>query len=281
MKIYNNFRSAITAAHNAILLTSHEVLPGRWQGVDLSMAPEARMQEVLNYSFQVVLAKNQGLDYYRQDIEPNLPWADEHFEKERVSGHPINPGETWKIWPYGHSADKFRDDRGQYNHSYAERYWPKWAGISRTGQLEGYPGPVDQQFLREDREVNRGIRYEYGDLNDLVDHLASDPNTRQAYLPVWFPEDGSHNDRKPCTLGYHFIHRMGFLHVVYYIRSCDLVRHFQDDIYLTVRLLLWVLDELCKKDSKWGAVRPGVYTMHITSLHCFVNDYRRLKEAKV
>lgn len=281
MKIYNNFRSAITAAHNAMVLSSHEVKPGRWQGVDLSVKPEAAMHEVLNHSFQVVLAKRGDLDDLRLDIEPNLPWADRHFEEERVSGHPINPGETWKIWPYGHSADKFRDEHGQYNHSYAERYWPKYAGKFTDGILP------DPDFFKEPTGYLRGqtshfgIRYRYGDLNDLVSHMASDPNTRQAYLPVWFPEDGSHNDRKPCTLGYHFIHRMGFLHVVYYIRSCDLVRHFQDDIYLTVRLLLWVLDRLREKDEGWKKVSPGLFTMHITSLHCFINDYRKLAEAKV
>jgi thymidylate synthase len=130
---------------------------------------------------------------------------------------------------------------------------------------------------------NRGIRYEYGDLNDVVEMLATEPDTRQAYLPIFFPEDtGMRNPtRKPCTLGYHFILRHGYFHITYYMRSCDFYRHFRDDCYLTVRLHLWVLDRLRKADpATWGNVKLGFYIMHITSLHMFTNDLRLLKQDK-
>ncbi len=39
--------------------------------------------------------------------------------------------------------------------------------------------------------ANRGIRYRYADLHDVIDTLNKDPLTRQAYIPIWFPEDGS------------------------------------------------------------------------------------------
>jgi hypothetical protein len=273
MKLFPDFKSAIAQAEERLAFQSHTVEPGRWQGVDMSRKPEAAMKEVLNHSFQVSMGWREGLSSWAEDIGPNLPWADRHFEEERVSGHPINPGETWKIWPYGHSADKFRDQRGQYNHSYAERYWPRFAGAFEDGKLPpGSLGTLDQPFASI-----QGIRYRYGDLNDLVNQLATDPYSRQAYLPVWFPEDGSHNDRKPCTLGYHFIQRNGHFHCVYYIRSCDFVRHFRDDCYLTVRLMLWILDRLREKDERWKSVKVGIYTMHVTSLHCFINDWHNLR----
>jgi hypothetical protein len=60
---------------------------------------------------------------------------------------------------------------------------------------------------------------------------------------------------------------------VYYIRSCDFHRHFRNDVYMTVRLQHWVLDQLRKRDRKWEGVTPGSYTMHITSFHLFRNDY--------
>jgi hypothetical protein len=266
--MFPTFTKAIEDITERMAFQSHTVEPGRWQGVDMTKKPEAAMKEILMHSFQVSMGWNESLSAWAADIGPNLPWADRHFEEERVSGHPINPGETWKIWPYGHSADKFRDRTGRYNHSYAERYWPKLAGRYPEGIIP------DDSVMQTNHQ---GIRYEYGDLNDLVDHLAHDPNSRQAYLPVWFPEDGSHNDRKPCTLGYHFIQRNGHFHCVYYIRSCDFVRHFRDDCYLTVRLMLWILDRLREKDDRWTAVRPGMYTMHITSLHCFINDWHNLR----
>jgi len=227
-----------------------------WQGMDVSAKPEMRMRELSFQSFQV------PMPYFgfmmAEDIKPNLPWADNHFE-ERVGGEPINPGVEWANWPWGNSADKFRDENGQFNHNYMERYWPKYAGADTP--------PF----------INHGIRFQYGDLNDVVSLLEREPLTRQAFLPVWFPEDtGAKNGRVPCTLGYHFMVRNDHLHVVYYIRSCDLVRHFQDDCYLTTRLALWLLDELRKRDNGWHNVSLGLYMMHISSLHCFANDVPQL-----
>ena len=266
---FSGFRAAIAKARLLLRDTGYMVKPDFWQGVQVAERPEAKMREILNFDFSTMIL-DYDLDALRADIQPNLPWADEHFEKERVSGQPINPGETWKTWPYGNSAGNFRDEQGQFNHSYAERYWPKFAHQTIGGYLN------TAEWTPNDGDALRGIRYFYADLNDLIDHFARDPLTRQGYLPVWFPEDGSHNDRKPCSLGYHFIMRHGYFHVNYYIRSCDIIRHFQDDIYLTVRLQLWLLEQLRKKDDRWNEIRPGIFSMYITSLHCFVNDIPKL-----
>jgi hypothetical protein len=232
-----------------------------------------RMREVLNVSFQVSTSWIENLTKYRGDIKPNLPWADDHF-LERVSGQPLNPGEQWKNWPYALSADKFRTEGGgKFSHTYMERYWPKDAESH-------WDRPVGPRM---------GIRYPYGDLNDVVSHLLGDTSTRQAYLPVWFPEDTGvvHGERVPCTLGYHFIQRNGYFHATYYIRSCDFVRHFRDDLYLTVRLWLWVLDQLREREAEvakrtgdahqfWHQIRLGMFTFHCVSLHCFVHDWNKL-----
>jgi len=111
----------------------------------------------------------------------------------------------------------------------------------------------------------------------VVKLLVSDPYTRQAYLPVWFPEDtGGGSKRAPCTIGYHFLMRDGRLDVNYHIRSCDYVRHFRDDLYLTARLLLWVIDRCRTMDERWMDVLPGKFLMQIGSLHVFRNDYQML-----
>jgi len=256
---------------------SAPVVPGaRWQS---TTAPQ-HMVELFNRSFTWELHGYEDLDNYRQAIKPNLPWADRHFEEERVSGEPINPGETWKIWPYAASAARhLRDGENvpQYDHSYAERYWPKLAGMTDDGRIES--------LQRGEHCDTMGIRFPIGDLNDLVEVLLNDPLTRQGYLPIYFPEDTAAarmGKRVPCTLGYHFIRRKAldgkdYLHVVYPMRSCDFVRHFRDDVYLTIRLLLWVLDRLREKDPmEWACVDPGSLRMHITSLHMFVQDRENL-----
>jgi thymidylate synthase len=124
---------------------------------------------------------------------------------------------------------------------------------------------------------HRGIRHDYGDLGTVVKLLAKDLTTRQAYLPIFHPEDlmaAAKSERVPCSLGYHFICRQGRLDVMYPMRSCDFVRHFRDDVYLTSRLLLWVIKEMksVSEDPSVQAVVPGRLIMHITSLHCFDSD---------
>lgn len=266
MRNVKDFQEALTWIDN-IMANANEFHPMRWQALEVRDRPEAKMMEQVFVNFSTSLT-TESLDYYRTIIKPNLPWADNHFEKERVSGEPLNPGETYKEWPSANASMALDWANGkQFNHSYAERYWPKFAGLSPLGK-----------YLAE-IEPSRplcGIRHEYGDLAGVVRHLVKEPTTRQAYLPVWFPEDtgDSHNGRKPCSIGYHFIMRNGRLHITYQIRSCDFVRHLRDDIYLTVRLLLWVLDECRKQDRLWFQVKPGFYRMDIGSLHCFVNEHR-------
>lgn len=273
MKIFHTFDKAIEDADGRLRHQSYMVKTGTWQGIDISQKPEMETYELFNWGFSTQMLR-EDLPYYREQIKPNLPWADNHFELERVSGQPLNPGSTWREWPYAHSADKFREHDEQFNHTYAERYWPKYSGMTEKGRLKkNSSGLILPPQAARSRS---GIRYDYGDLFDLVGQLKHDPNTRQAYLPVWFPEDGSHHGRKPCSIGYHFLHRNGFLHINYQLRSCDFLRHFRDDIYLTVRLNLWVLSELRKLGNQWDSVKPGMFSMWITSLHVFLNDKKLL-----
>ena len=131
--------------------------------------------------------------------------------------------------------------------------------------------------MNGDLDPMQGIREPYGDLGDVVSLLKREPHTRQAYLPIFFPEDTGavHGGRIPCSLGYHFIQRDGFLHVSYQLRSCDIYRHMRDDIYLTSRLLLWVLNEV-REEHSWMV--PGSLDMQITSLHCFISDYELINK---
>lgn len=273
---YESFTQAIEQAGYYLRYRSKVVHSARWQGADIASRPEMATHEVTGCSFAVPLPTEE-LQFYRDDIIPNLPWADDHFE-ERVCGAPINPGLEWANWPYGKSAATFLDKRGMFNHNYMERYWPKHAGKVQepTVTAESFHHKMDCK----DTRANRGIMYSYGDLSDVVELIANDPYTRQAYLPVWFPEDtGGGSKRAPCTIGYHFLMREEKLDINYHIRSCDFVRHFRDDLYLTTRLLLWVLDQ-CRRSvagtdmfQAWQEVRPGKLLMQIGSLHVFRNDF--------
>ena len=255
-------RNPVDQVVETFLQTAQPVHTEKWQWIEIKERPEAEMMEQLFATLRMSVPTD--VDELAELCQPNLPWADDHFEQERVSGEPINPGRTWEYWLWASSAKNFKGE--QFNHSYAERYWPKHAGLTSDGHL----GSIKKG------EAIQGIREPYGDLNDVVSLLIREPNTRQAYMPVFFPEDTGavHGGRIPCSLGYHFIQRQGHLHVVYQLRSCDIVRHMRDDIYLTCRLLLWVLDKV-KAEHPW--MKPGFLDMQMTSLHCFTNDFRKMK----
>lgn len=270
---------SIVAGLEAEFLTAPAVDANSWQS---TKAPQP-MPELFNRSISFDLNGVDAPTLLARAFRPNLPWADIHFYGERVSGRPLNPGRSWRIWPYAQSAAKHRvgqdeDEDPPFDHSYAERYWPKYAGMTKGGEWEG--GPFEAPECLVPGPI-QGIRDEYGDLADLLHNLQKDPLTRQAYLPVWFPEDlmGARNGRRvPCTLGYHFIRRDDRLHIIYPMRSCDFVRHFRDDVYLTALLLVWVLRSLQKMDStNWRDVTTGTFTMHITSLHMFQQDQDNLR----
>lgn len=283
-----SFANMFARTRAALGSYAHEVHTERWQGVDIAKRPEMNSYELLGWTCHLSLdwltqlhgdgAWSQGvlLEELGKIVEPSLPWADDHF-LERVSGEPLNPGVEWANWPWATSADKFRKD-DRFNHSYMERLWPKFANFTVGGkvgsglpdQLRGGYGYFRPHF---------GIRGVFGDLQDLVELIANEPDTRQAWIPLFFPEDTGKGDggRKPCTLGYQIIMRNNELSIYYPLRSCDFVRHFRDDIYMAIRLLLWVLDR-CREINPevWDHVHPGYYMMHCTSLHIFENDYRQL-----
>lgn len=226
-----------------------------WQALDVTERPEMVPHELMNVSFEMEMIEPLGV--LQDVVKPNLPWAEDHIQ-ERVSGIPHNPPPSNEWWPYARNGNaEFKADE-MFSHTYPERFWPKHAG---SWQFRGGSDP-------------QGIRYDYGDLGDVVDLLERDPYTRQAYLPVWFPEDtgAHHGERVPCTLGYQFFIREGHLSIVYYIRSCDFMRHFRDDVYMAIRLAHWVLNQLRHRSEKLQWLKLGTLTMHIGSFHIFAGD---------
>lgn len=256
--LFRDFPSAIRAVQRHLRQNGNHVETESWQ----AMKNPPKFYEALNVSFSAVIPHaSEWVD----QIKPNEEWADEHFA-ERIGGEPLNPGKSYKNWPmYKNNPhnDTSRDKDGKFSHTYMERIWPRFAN-------------------RDENACNIGIRHPYGDLNFLIQLLNKEPFTRQAYLPIWFPEDGTAalvGERVPCTLGYHFIRRGHNMHVVYYIRSCDFFRHFRDDIYLTIKLLYFILSNLRDHSLPvWGDVTLGTFTMHVTSLHIFSKEYNLLKD---
>lgn len=261
---------------------------GHWQS--LKNVPHTRTVELHRVLIEIPIAPTVGS--WGAFCLPNLPWAEDHFQ-ERVAGEPTNPGEQYKNWPWykeGWEAQpcpscgekgKWQEagsllvctvcgnntglSEPEFSHTYMERFWARKAG--------SWHHPYDLQ----------GIRYRFGDLNDVLDLLAREPHTRQAYLPVWFPEDtgAHHGERVPCTLGYHFMLREDRLHCFYPMRSVDLVRYLRDDAYMAGRLVQEIIWRLCanfESSDTWCHVAPGTLSMFCSSLHVFEDEIPMLRK---
>jgi hypothetical protein len=263
---YESFKTAIHLTGMNLLRHGQRVDASHWQGVATKGRPDLTTVEVRDVAFTVPMPvpkpeecqMEQPIFMLRDEIQPNLPWADLEFE-ERVGRQPRNPHASLEYWPWWRGQTEATMYEGKFTHTYSERYWPKQAGD--RGMFKTVP-------------PGQGIRYEMGDLDDVVQLLRNWPGTRQAYLPIFFPEDTGnlHEGRIPCTLGYHFLQRDGYLHMTYLIRSCDFVRHFRDDLYLSARLLLWVIKELDED------LTPGNFTFVCPSLHYHRGDEHHVKK---
>jgi thymidylate synthase len=224
---------------------------GEWQAK--VGAAEGRTIEVEDVAFEFSIPGDRG--QLAELVKPNLPWAEDHL-LERVSGKPLNPPPSNEWWPFNVRGNASHKTGQVFSHTYPERMWPKYANVD------------------DESGIHRGIRYYYGDLEDLIELFDKRPDTRQGYLPIWFPEDtgAHHGERVPCTLGYHMMQRGDQLTIRYYLRSCDFVRHFRDDVYMAARLCQWVCERVV---HDW---RPGRLVMYISSLHAFERDRRKLQE---
>ena len=274
MKTYYKPSEAINDAKETLYNYGYVVKTERWQGIE---SPDD-MWEKMNHSFQMFIPHT--IDELKNEVRPNLPWADEHFE-ERVSGIAYNPPPSHVRWPFAQKDNKQFKELGEFSHTYPERIWPN----SHNSLNPKEDKKINYHYIsdpigEEKSNIHTGIRFRYGDFNDVIDQLQREPFTRQAFLPIWFPEDtgAHHGERVPCTIGYHFMRRGDHLHVTYLIRSCDIIRHFRDDIYMASRKVIWLIEQLNKRDHEvWKDVTPGYLAMHVVSLHCFNKEKDILK----
>lgn len=262
------FADIYTLLEDELVTRAPTVHVGEWQSQRGDDKGFNYTREVTQVYFRTYMPETS--DEARAAYQPNLPWAEDHFQ-ERVSGTPHNPPPSAAYWPFTQKDHEEHTAEGKFSHTYPERMWPKYANVGST-----------RPNGREVFVPHNGIRFEYGDLRDLVELLALSPMTRQAYLPIWFPEDGAavhQNERVPCTLGYHFLLRPHpayealVLNMTYYMRSCDFLRYFNDDVYMAARLAQWVRGQVTSQ-STGPIILMGDLAISIASLHIFENDVK-------
>lgn len=213
----------------------------KWQAID---TPDD-LWEIINRYIQMDMPET--IEELGAQCDADLPWAEDHFQERIDPNCNHNPGYEYQNWPYykvntEDNDKKFRNEGETFfSHTYMERFWPD-TSIKGTGKMG----------------------YNFGNFDDTVEKLKKDNGTRQAFFAIWHPQDQRDDGvRLPCTIGYHFLIRNGKLHITYLIRSCDIMRHFKNDIYMTIRLAQYVRDQVDPE------IKLGQMSMWIGSLHCW------------
>jgi thymidylate synthase len=164
-----------------------------------------------------------------EDLNPTQPWADAEL-KERLFWDPSihkNPGEAWKL--RSEVWTPLLNDMGEFDYIY---------GLRMLGQIEA-----------------------------IIEELKLHPDSRQLFLSIWDRKSDIYKlgkMRVPCSLGYLFQRREGALHVTYLMRSADFVTHFENDLYLTLRLTEHIAEQV--------GIPVGRFTHFIGSLHVYQKD---------
>lgn len=186
-------------------------------------------KEIINYSYCLKSLDREAFLFLNDPDSHH--WVKEEFQ-ERVAEHYVNPGEAWKIREK--VWKQFLNVEGRFDYSYNERF---------------------------------GVQ-----LKSLIVELKIHPNTRQAILSIWREQDVFRLGgvkRVPCSIYYQFLIRQGKLHIIYNQRSCDIMTHFGNDIYLAWKLMEYVALNTGNK--------PGYLYHNIASLHCYQKDWEDLK----
>lgn len=207
--------------------------------------------ELENYGYTVLEPlKNIG------QLNPTPVWASAEWSDRRlgITGCSLNPGGAWTT----------REDMD----------WSQYL------EFDGKPLPNEMK-LEDAQRANIDaaqdpvrFAYTYGErfaLNDqvwkIIRELRDNPYSRQLYICMWDPHtdpDRLGKRRVPCSIGWHFIFRGEQLNVTYTMRSCDFFTHWDNDCWLTLKLLELVAIK--------ANITPGQFSQFINSFHVYESD---------
>lgn len=189
--------------------------------------PDYETLELGAYQYSLSRVDLVELEKVVSYLKGNLSWAKKELS-ERIRGS-INPGFAWSL----------DEDR--------------WA-----------------PFLRDER-----FAYHYPErlayqLKYVIQELRMRPNSRQAVMTMYDVHQDMMNwgglDRVPCSLTYHFMLRNKELTIVYSQRSCDFLKFFATDVYITCGMLVHVAKELLIPPEQCRFIHV------VNSLHAFKRD---------
>lgn len=229
MRIFANPIEAVKEVERDLFEMGIEIQSHTVQDQNVDNNSDYMALELMGHSYMVTAWTEESLKEMVKYLQGNMDWCNWEFA-ERISVLCINPGEAWKLRKEIWSQYLHN---GKFAYTYNERYKTQ--------------------------------------LHQVMSELRMRPNTRQAVITVYDKHDDSKSiggyARVPCSMYYHFMIRNGALNCIYYQRSCDFLKHFVHDVYLTIRLQEWIASDL--------GISTGYFIHNIGSLHAFKKDLNK------
>jgi len=243
MRIYKTIKEALDETLRDLKVRGITTECNSYQDKKLT-GRERFVKELIGVDFKIdkpLLERDDAVRFvFHDDADRIIKYCHQEI-KDRTSGVPLNPGNSYKIredmW------SKFIEGTGKFSYQYAERLW------------------TNNQF------------------KTVIDCLRNDPGTRQAVLSVWNPTLDMNStklgggNRIPCSLEYQFLLRNNRLHCIYTMRSNSAFEHCCIDLYCASGLMEYVVEQL--KDT-YPDLKVGSLTYCCGSLHMFQWDVDQL-----
>jgi thymidylate synthase len=140
------------------------------------------------------------------------------------------------------------------------------AGVSHLGQLAAVSGDAFTHFADDGRLRGAYGPRLYDQFPRAERQLRDDPDTRQAIVNLWRPDEKTTKD-VPCTLSLTFRVRDGKLGLKVHMRSNDVILGVPYDWFAFSRVQLLMAEVL--------DLEPGPYVHHVDSLHLYERDLER------
>lgn len=240
MRIYSNAYELMSETGRNLWEMGAEVKPKTYQNKSIEGIDDFITKELICEQYCLTKLPDEDNLFIHTHSKD---WAEAEFQ-ERLQDN-VNPGEAWKlrkeIW------EQFLDINEEFDYTYSERINNKIATVSENT------------------------------LDEVIQLLINDPDTRKAIIPIYGLEDSNYLDgsrRIPCSMYYNFLIRTNAkgekqLNICYHQRSSDFIVHFGNDVFLAWKFMEYIAIQV--------GVNPGYLYHTIDSLHVYQKDWVKLK----
>lgn len=247
MRIFKNFQEMLSEVKRDLKEMGLDINNVGFQD-KYAIGEEYQTLELLNYGYTVLEPKLSALPGISHE------WCEQEWydRMNGARGNALNPGTAF--------LDRSGDQADLIN-------WTDMLEIEGKPQSFGV-NAVKEAELKKDLAL---FSYTYPErlaiqqqVYRVIRELKRNPLSRQLYISVWDPNqdaDRIGRRRVPCTLGYHIMERKGRVDITYLMRSCEFGTHFQNDVWLALRLMHFI----CEQTQKV----PGRFSHFINSFHIY------------